>query len=218
MSAVTSFEAMMTSNFTLESLDEVLKYIANVVNEPREEGVSIDSTIDAEKVFGFLRSKFTFDPSESQLEVITSVINNLDDHDLERMYFKNNLLEFLRTDGITEIFSRCFDEDYQDPMKPPASVKDAVEELHAFADYFLFYPYQWERKDKRLQNMKRKCVLISDTDSSFLNLNPAVEWFEESFNGGERMERKSRVAICNIVTYLITKFVDKVFDILTTNM
>jgi hypothetical protein len=217
MSAVLAFEAMMTANYRFESVDEILKYFYNIVSEPREEDASIGNPT-RDDLFELILGKCVFDPSEEQMAVIAEAIERMDDHDVERVFFKNNLEAFLRTETITEIFGGCYDEEYQDPMGPPDSVKDNVEQLHAYADYFLFYPYQWERKDKRLQSMKRKCVLISDTDSSFLNLNPVVEWFEETFNEGERMDRKPRVAVCNVMTYLITKFVEKVFYQLTTNM
>jgi hypothetical protein len=117
---------------------------------------------------------------------------------------------------VRDIFGECFSSEFLDPDHPPKEIAENVEALNEYFSYFVSYPYQWDDKYETAQNIKRKTVLISDTDSTFLNMDPAVKWYEETF--GVKLDKVGKINVCNIMVYNVTKFIEKVFYQLTTNL
>jgi hypothetical protein len=218
LSAILGFEAFVAGNFELFDFDELLQYIDNINSEELLELSIMDEQIEKDTVYEWLKSHCAFKMSDTQEDLLNNILDRMNDYALERLYLKNNIYEIIDTEIISDIFKNCYDPEFVNPGEPTEKNKESLEILNEYFTYFLAYPYQWINKFERVFSMSRKCVIISDTDSTFLNLNPIVEWFEKKFNDNEKLENKERLAICNITTYTLTKYVEKVFWILTGNM
>lgn len=220
MSAVLGFESAMAGNFDIQNFDELVSYIDNIQKEPINEEISIYEHIDREdllaEVFEWLTSKCSFEMSDTNEEVFAEILYNLSFYELEKLLFKNNFAKFISQPDISELFDLCVIPEFVNSEKPPKEIEDEINMLREYADYFLLYPYQWNNKHIRVENMKRKCIVISDTDSCFLNLNPVVEWYSEYKQ--EVLDKKTQFNCCMIATHLMSHLVNKIFYELTTHM
>jgi hypothetical protein len=217
LSAIMGFEAFMSDNFFFHSFDEMVKYIDNIVSEEDLELTALDTPITVEDMYKRLISKCKFEINEEQEMVIGGILDELPYSQLERLFLKNNLFYMLsNSTEVQGLMGECFDMEFMNPDKPPENVKENMENLNAYFEYFVSYPYQWDNKYDVVTGLKRKTVLISDTDSTFLNLDPAVQWFKKQFD--VELDKIGRIAVCNIMVFAITKFVEKVFYQLTTNL
>lgn len=217
LSSILGFEAFLSGNFNFFNFDEVVKYIDNITSEEDLELTALDKRVDVAQVYAWLLEHCQFEMSESHGEVIGGILDNLPYSQLERLFTKNNLFFLLRNSTeVRDVFKSCYHLDFIDPDHPPEAVKDEVDALAQYLEYFVTYPYQWDNKSDVIATMRRRTVLISDTDSTFLNIDPAVRWFQEEF--GVELDTVGKIVVCNIVVFNVTKFVDKVFYRLTTNM
>ena len=208
----------MTGNIRFFSFDEVLKYIDNIDREPLHEISIRQKKTTPETVATWLKRHCEFEFTEDHDAYLDAVLGSMNKYQLERLFLKNNLFAMLGTPTIKELFEQCFDRSFMNSDKPTEANKEAIETLNEYFEYFLSYPYQWDDKERHIADMRRKCVIISDTDSTFLNIDPVVEWYERELNGGERLDKIGRIAVCNVMVYAITKFVEKIFWQLTKNM
>ena len=218
ISAILGFEGFMTGNIRFFSFDEVLKYIDNIDREPLHEISIRQKKTTPETVATWLKRHCEFEFTEDHDAYLDAVLGGMNKYQLERLFLKNNLFAMLGTPTIKELFEQCFDRSFMNSDKPTEANKEAIETLNEYFEYFLSYPYQWDDKERHIADMRRKCVIISDTDSTFLNIDPVVEWYERELNGGERLDKIGRIAVCNVMVYAITKFVEKIFWQLTKNM
>jgi DNA polymerase elongation subunit (family B) len=217
LSAIMGFEAFMSDNFFFFNFDEMIKYIDNIVTEEDLQLTTLDTPVGVEDVYKRLISKCRFDLNEEQEMVLGGIIDVLPYSQLERLFLKNNLFYMLdNSTEVQELMGAVYSEDFMNPDEPPEAIKEEMENLNAYFEYFVSYPYQWDNKHEVVPNLKRKTVLISDTDSTFLNLDPAVQWYKKQFE--VELDRIGRIAVCNIMVFAITKFVEKVFYQLTTNL
>jgi len=72
---------------------------------------------------------------------------------------------------------------FLDPNKPPKEIED---ELHVFIDYikeFVYYGYQIIDKLERVETMPRDVVLVVDTDSCIVSLEPWYRFILEKTKG-----------------------------------
>jgi DNA polymerase elongation subunit (family B) len=226
LSAILAFEGFMTNNYSFLNMNEFLTYINNIKTRPITKSPKklISSTkISMRQVVDVMLSKFSIELTEDQVTVVESVISNLSNKELELVFFRNNLYDFLNLAIINDDGDLCsslilnsFHEDFLDPNSPPADVKDTVNELWEWLNDYVVYDYQYSNKLTRITDMLRKCIIISDTDSTFLNMEPTIRWFSDTFN--VKVSEVEKLSIINIFVFVITKLVRQVFDNLTTNM
>lgn len=218
LSAILGFEAFMTGNFSFFDFDETLVYIDNIQREPLLELTIRTRPTTVKTVKNWLVRHCRFEITENHDAFIDSILDGMNEYELERLYMKNNLFAMLGTETIRQIFEKCYDREYLNADHPTEGNKEAVETLNEYFRYFLSYPYQWKNKFDRINGMRRRCVIISDTDSTFLNINPVVEWYQKKINGEEVLDKIGRVVVCNIMVNSITKYIEQVFWELTKNM
>jgi DNA polymerase elongation subunit (family B) len=226
ISAILAFEGFMTNNYSFLNMNEFLTYINNIKTRPITKSPKklISSTkISMRQVVDVMLSKFSIELTEDQVTVVESVISNLSNKELELVFFRNNLYDFLNLAVINDDGDLCsslilnsFHEDFLDPNSPPEDVKDTVNELWEWLNDYVVYDYQYSNKLTRITDMLRKCIIISDTDSTFLNMEPTISWFSDTFD--VKISEVEKLSIINIFVYVITKLVRQVFDNLTTNM
>lgn len=174
------FEMFLANNVKFGSLDEIVVYINNIVNErPNREfddRVILDHNIPPEQVFGHLimMCGWLWLPDEEDMEIVWRIVNNLPQEDLNRVYYKNNLYEFVNNSSMTKALKTIItslNEPYLNPMKPP---KEIEAELDAYRDIiieYVYYGYQIPDRVDRNANMIKSVIMISDTDSCIISLD-----------------------------------------------
>ena len=137
------------------------------------------------------------------------MLNNLCQSDINRIYYKNNIYEFMNNSAMINTIRHIMgklDVPYLNPLKPPECIK---EELDLFTEILMEYVYYHhqiiDRIDKMDRGIKSVC-LISDTDSTIISLDA---WYRFVLQNIEDMElHVSRVKYDAIYTLESDEFGD----------
>ena len=95
------FESFLANSVKFGSLNEVVGFIDNIVNERPERKFRdrdiLDKDVEVEDCFAkvILTCGFNWIPDEEEMDIIWKMLNNLDQEDINRIYYKNNLYEFM---------------------------------------------------------------------------------------------------------------------------
>jgi hypothetical protein len=113
--AETTFEAFLVSNFTFVDINEIYFWIDTVLNEEweMEDWVKMKSL---EECYERLAPRI-INASDEDKESFHQYLETLDEEDLTRLYWKNNLIEFTDSHDVVKkiwdvVFSSIIDYDY----------------------------------------------------------------------------------------------------------
>lgn len=176
-----------------------------------------NGAITVNEVYDRFINKCKFDITHEQKEILSGALETFSETQLEKLFFKNNLMAFLALPDIAEMFVECITDDFLNFEKPPEAIKETIGGLYELMNYFVMFKYQWQNKHNVADKMIRKAVIISDTDSTFLNIDPIVEWYKKKI-GKQELDKDTRIVVCNAMVFFITKFITLVFAELTKNL
>ena len=161
-------------------MNEVITFIDNIVSEKEERKFRdidiLDKNVEVHDCFGklILTCGFNWIPDEEEMDIIWKVLNNLDQEDINRIYYKNNLYEFMNNTSMIKAIRyimQKLDTPYLNPLKPPQCIKAELDTLTEFLMEYVYYHHQIiDRIDKMDRGIKSVC-LISDTDSTIISLD-----------------------------------------------
>ena len=204
-SALLLFEATLNNNVKFGSLDEIIQFINNVRRERPNRKFNdmevIDIVITPQDVFCQLITTcgFFYRPSEKDLMIVWDIVNQLDQEDLNRIYFKNNLFWFTDNSYVMNkiiAFLTMLPIHFMDPNKPPTGkmiydafkdtphevsqaeadaqadmIKAALDEIYELIKEYVYYGYQYTDRLDRAENMYRSVSILTDTDSCFISFD-----------------------------------------------
>ena len=184
--AIMFFEMFLSNNVKFASLNEVISFIDNVrceaPNRHYDDRLILDRNIEPIEVLSqlvltcgdFRKGKIKWVPDQRDLDIIWEQVSNLSQEDLNRIYYKNNLYEFLNNTSMTKALMyllTSMTEPYLDPNETPDYLKV---ELDTFCDLlreYVFYNHQIIDRIDRNTNMIKNVSLISDTDSTIVSFD-----------------------------------------------
>ena len=184
--AIMFFEMFLSNNVKFASLNEVITFIDNVrcekPNRHFDDKLILDRNIEPIEVLSqlvltcgdFRNGKINWVPDQRDLDIIWKQISNLSQEDLNRIYYKNNLYEFLNNTSMTKALIyllQSMKTPYLDPNETPDDIKI---ELDTFCDLlreYVFYNHQIIDRIDRNTNMIKNVSLISDTDSTIVSFD-----------------------------------------------
>lgn len=189
------FEMFLANSVKFGSLDEVVVFIDHVRSEVNQRHFKDSDILDRNISHEDCMMKIAWScgyhwiPSEEELEIIWSQICKLSQEDINRIYYKNNLYEFMKNNSMIKAIQsilRDLDEPFMAAGKPPESI---IVQLDVFADLlmeYVYYSYQIIDRIDRMDQMPKNVCLISDTDSTIISLDA---WFRfvESLVHGEKL-------------------------------
>lgn len=177
------FEMFLANNVKFGSLNEVVVYIDNIVNERKTRTFNdrdiLDQDIPLDQVFChlILMCGWLWIPTEEEMNVIYDILQNLPQEDLNRIFYKNNLYEFCGNTKMKEMLHHILvsmDEPYMEPMKPAEKIKPELDHYRDLIFEYVYYGYQIPDRIDRNTNMIKSVIMISDTDSCIISLDA---WF-----------------------------------------
>lgn len=186
-SATMFFEGFLANNVKFASLDEVLVYINNIRGERRKRKFKdcdvLDENITREEAFAklvltigdFHYGKLRWYPSEEDLNMIWIALAHLDQEDINRIYYKNNLFSFFDNSRVSNALTFILmkmENPFLNPNKVPDDIKPDLQALLDIVKEYVFYNYQYIDAIERNKTMVKKVALISDTDSSIVSFDP----------------------------------------------
>lgn len=184
--SITMFEGFLANNFSFGSLTEVLTYIEYICKDIKEnknsfnDNLILDRNINAEECFLRIFKKCGFNswiPSDEAVQVIWDTIHNLNQKELNILYYKNNLYEFCNNSYISNLIISILinlDIPFLNPLEPPEkNVKDLDYLLQILTEY-VYYRHIFIDKLEKVYTMKRDVTILTDTDSCIISLD---EWY-----------------------------------------
>jgi hypothetical protein len=165
----------------------------------------------------YLEEHSDFELTVKDRETVKRLLSHLTPEMLTRIYYKRNFLEFLDNDVVLEILAGCFDPDFIDPDEPTEDIKVDIANLYALLMEFVAYDHTYFDRQERALTMKRQSILVVDTDSNFVYLDPFYEFVSNNFDIGEDNDSTS-IMVCNVLTHVLSLYIQTVLDTLTEAM
>jgi hypothetical protein len=119
-------------------------------------------------------------PDEKEMEIIWQVVTNLGWEDMNRVYYKNKLYEFMLNSKMSSMITMIVNKlnsPFNSPTNIPEEIKDDLIEFTAILKEYVYYGYMYIDRIDRCDNMIKDICMISDTDSTIISLDA---WFRFS--------------------------------------
>ncbi len=175
------FESFLGNNVKFNSLNEIIQFIHNVVNEKEsrklDDSLILDRNITREECFYKLMNNvdpLIWIPTEKQMELVWARIESLSNEDINRVYYKNNLYMFCELQPIKDLIVKILsklNKPFMNPNEPPEIIKDDLDMLVSFLKEYVYYPHIYIDKLDRIEYMQRDIVCITDTDSCIISFD-----------------------------------------------
>lgn len=179
-SAGLAFEGFMANNAKFISLDDVITFINNVMSEKGKrthKDCDWVRNIPVEECFFKIMSTcgYGYIPCEEDLEIVWTLVNRLEQEELNRLYYKNNLFEFVDNEQVMNLIRQMIlklKEPFLDPNEAPKEIEEDIEDFWELLKEYVYYPHMYIDKMNRLEYLPRKVALTIDTDSNIINMDP----------------------------------------------
>lgn len=181
-SAIMCFEMFLSNNVKHSCLNDILTFIDNVRMESNKWKYDDNSILDKDKFVSkeecfykiISTCDFSYIPSDSDMDIVWRIIRNCNAIELNRLYYKNNLYNFMDNSYMQNILISILSTlktPYMDPNNPPEEIKDLLDQFTDILTEYVYYGYQIIDRMERNKNMIKNISFISDTDSSFVSLD-----------------------------------------------
>lgn len=175
------FESLLANNIKFNNLNEIITFINNVEHEKPNRRLLDDYIIDRDITLEecFYKIMNTADmmiwvPNEDEMARVWEYLRGLDQEDLNRLYYKNNLYSFVDLPVVTDLAIKILSElqePFMDPNKPPKDIKEDLDTLVEMIKEYVYYPHFYIDKLDRIEYMQRDIVAICDTDSTIISFD-----------------------------------------------
>ena len=187
------FEMLLADNVKFGSLDQVLEFINNICKEKpnrKLNDIVLNHIPSKEECFAklILECGYRWIPDESEMDIIWRVVNNLPQEDITRIYYKNNLYEFISNDYIFGLIKTILKKLRRPLMASSQIPPEITNEINLLSDYifeYVYYRYMFIDRIDRCDNMIKSVTMVSDTDSTIISLDAWYRFIVERINGEE---------------------------------
>mgnify|MGYP002410359418 CR=1 FL=1 len=174
------FEMFLANNVLFRSLNEMINFIDNVVKEKNNRVYNdkdiLDSNIDLvqcfEKVIYTCGHGYT--PTMEDLEIVWNIMSRLSQEDINRLYYKNNLFEFIDNKSMTKAIIFILQKlklPFVNPNEPPKEIQIELDEFKDLLKEYVWYGHHIIDRIPRMMMLPRKISMLFDTDSQIINLD-----------------------------------------------
>lgn len=190
------FEQFLANNVKFASVDEVLMFIKHTVSERGgrkfDDNDILSHWISKEECFAKLvldcggYGKRFYIPDEDDLEMIWRSVCSLTQEDVNRVYYKNNLYEFLMNDSMIKairIMMQTLQRPFLTPDDIPEEIQAQLDLVVEILDEYVMNHFQVMDRIIRWQVMMHEVCVISDTDSAFVSLDAWVRFATSVIQG-----------------------------------
>ena len=180
--SITMFEGFLSDNMKFASLTEVLTYIDNICRDIKEsrkfnDYQVLDKDITTDECFLRIFRLCGYNswvPNDDAVQVIWDTINNLDQRELNMVYYKNNLYKFCDNIRVRNLIMKILldlEEPFLNPYEPPKNIRKDLKMLLDLMREYVYYRHLYIDKIERVYNMIRHITLLTDTDSCVVSLD-----------------------------------------------
>lgn len=188
------FEMFLADNVKFGSLDQVIEFINHICNERSERKFNdlelLNHIPSKEECFAklILDTGYRWVPDDEELDIIWKVINNLTQEDITRIYYKNNLYEFVSNEkiiGLVKSMLYKLQRPYFTSVDVPEEISDDLNLFKELCMEYVYYRYLFIDRIDRADNMIRSVIMISDTDSTIISVDAWYRFIVNQINETE---------------------------------
>lgn len=172
------FESFLNNNVPMGSLNELVEFIHNVLSEKRiyKTNDLIDRHATMEETFFQLMSTtgFNWVPSIHEMEIVWEMLSRLNQDDLDRLFYKNNLFNFIDNKAVKQallFMLQTLEKPFINPNDPPEEIKPYLDEFYMVLYEFVYYDKQIIDRLPKMDSLIRSVSIIQDTDSAIISLD-----------------------------------------------
>ena len=213
ISALITFERFLSNNIYFRSFDDFFLFVRNVINEvdtTKNDKTVLSGFVTREFIVQYLKSRFV--PGVLN-DINTQYIETTVDNILKmtggksfttRLYLKNNFYKFCKLNKVKDLLGKVLFGDN--------SLKD---ELFNRVSEYVLYNYQMFDKVHYFDNLIRKSIILIDTDSTMINIEPWIDFIEENFDVERSKDNVFRSI--SVLVDILTGVISNNFKLLTSN-
>jgi hypothetical protein len=221
------FEAFLGSNLWLRDYSQMANHIACCIREghgkdPQDEwGVhALSEFLSEEYVIEVLVKSSA--PHWNSRAAATKLVKNRTSEELWAIALRGDPYNFLLFPKAYELLTIALSGEIKEAE--PSSIekhhpdgKKALDELWTGLQKWVAISWLHHDLPQLATQIERLVVILTDTDSTFLNLNPWVTWLKNNFDFSEATEEDELTGL-NVIIYLLRLFSDYQMGILTRNL
>ena len=216
--AIVTIENFLADNVKLNDADDLIRFITDTLSEKVDDQIMkyLDEPVTNSELLEYLKSKVSSEIPEAVAKKIESMVSRLTVEESNRLYYKNKTIEFMRDSSylrreLSEILR------YEYTEKPAAEVKDRLAAFNKAIMTFCFSDMVFEDRFKRALKDDRKNVVVSDTDSAFINLDNYISGITKVLSLDPK-DSAQQMSITNVLISIVTGGLEKIFWKVTGNM
>lgn len=214
MTAIISLESIF-GNQAFPNFSDLMLYIEDVKTHATKnilEIIDTDMIKTKQEVVDFIAKKCMFDMAvgTSRYSQLVKAVDNLNDNELQQLYYRNNFYEFIPSTKVSKIVYAALgtpivvDKYIKNKFSTPEEergIKIANMLMQVLEDFVIMYRLP-SQKYKIVNNLKRRTIIHTDTDSVFIYLHPFIRFCQ-------LLNRADRFNNVNLITVMINKYVAK---------
>lgn len=188
------FEMFLADNVKFGSLDQVIEFINNICSENMDrkfnDNIILNHIPTKEECFAkiILECGYRWIPDDYELDIIWKIINNLPQEDITRIYYKNNLYEFVSNEyvfGIIRSILVNLKRPFYTSVEVPPEIESDLVLLKDLMMEYVYYRYMFIDRIDRCDNMIKSITMVSDTDSTIISIDAWYRFVVNKINGEE---------------------------------
>ena len=171
-------ESFLNNNVPFGSINQLVEFIHNVLNQPHNYNDADIITIHAslEETFFQLMSTtgFGWVPSEDEMFIIWEMLCKLDQSQLDRLFYKNNLFHFIDNIPVRDAILymlQTLEAPFMDPNNPPKEIEVALKEFCNVLMEYVYYDKQIIDRLGKMNSLIRTVSILQDTDSAVISMD-----------------------------------------------
>jgi len=215
--SIVSFEMLFGNNIFLKEVEDVYEYIRMSLKSKSSSKIEemLDRSLDSishKKVAKYL-SKMVIEKNEFTYEKILDFISELSYEDLNIIYYKNNLLKFIENSNeMSKQFRLLFTKELTEEKEKSVMIKI----LEYLNQYIFLTEFFIPERMEIVETCKRKAIIVCDTDSNFLYLDPIYKFLINRYELEDNNE--TLLKVLNKLIEISQKYISMVFNNLARNM
>ena len=169
--AVNIFEKFLGNTIFFRNVEDVLIYCNGIILEDyKPDKIQFRQAPSVDKLLKYFKGKID-SYNDKDLEFLKRYLDTLVDSDRIKVYYKNNIMEFMdNTNVVEEYLDPCLGRlDFMNPNKPPKDMNDVLNGAWSVLGQHVFYNVQDYYRYKNMyenegHERRRRSVLTIDTD------------------------------------------------------
>lgn len=204
--AISTMESFLSDSNKFDFFDDMSEFVLNVTSKNYQHNILeyVDNVIDHDKLYNYLINHLKEQTPNSK-ELTRRLVESLNDEERTRVYYKNKISELLENSWFKNKITELSSSDYEEN-----------EEFRQLVCEFCLYDEVLCDKFKRSLKQTKKTVVLCDTDSNFLYLDPLIQ---DAFRiiGCEKTKERN-LNLLNMYIDICTEALKQIFWTMTNNL